>query len=49
MEMLKQFIENEKDDVNFDISILCKSFNEVYGAWSNAQNRKLYEEIKTLA
>lgn len=49
MEMLKQFIENEKDDVNFDISILCKSFNEVYGAWSNAQNRKLYEEIKALA
>lgn len=49
MEMLKQFIDNEKDDINFDISILCRSFNEPYGIWSNEQNSELYKEIKALA
>ncbi len=51
MEILKQFIENEKDDGNFDISILlCRSFNERFGngIWSNKQNSKLYKEIKAL-
>lgn len=48
MEMLKQFISNEIDDVNFDISILCRSLNEPYGIWSNDQNSELYKEIKKL-
>lgn len=48
MEMLKQFIEIEKEDINFDISLLFHSYNEQFGTWSNEQNRKIYEEIKTL-
>ena len=43
--LLKQFIEIEKNDSHFDISMLCKSFNENYGGWSNKQNAKLYKEI----
>lgn len=48
MQLLKQFIENEKDDANFDISILCRSFNESFGLWSDEQNSKLYAEIRAL-
>lgn len=50
IEMLKQFIEIEKkDDVNFDISILCRSFNEKWGtSWTNKKNSKLYKEIVAL-
>lgn len=47
MKLLKQFIDNEKDD-DFDVSILCTSFNETFGLWSNKQNSKLYEEIRNL-
>lgn len=48
IEMLKQFIENEKDDANFDVSILCRSYNERYGKWTNEKNSKLYKEITAL-
>lgn len=48
MEMLKQFIEIEKDEAGFDNSRLFKSFNEKYGLWSNEQNCKLYKEISAL-
>lgn len=48
MEMLKQFINDEKDDADFDVSVLCRSFNEPFGIWSDKQNSKLYKEIKAL-
>ena len=48
MEMLKQFIENEKNSGNFSVSILCRSFNNTFGTWSDSQNSKLYKEIKAL-
>lgn len=48
MKLLKQFIDIEKDDEGFDISILCTSFNEhlgAFGTWDSSQNYKLYKEI----
>lgn len=49
MKILKQFIDYEKSDETFDISILCRSFNEAFGLWSNELNSKLYNEIRALA
>ena len=49
IKLLKQFIDYEKNDVNFDVSILCRSFNEPFGLWSDEQNSKLYTEIIALA
>lgn len=53
MKLLKQFLDNEKGRIvlgKFEInaSSLCKSYNEIFGIWSNKQNNKLYEEIKAL-
>jgi len=46
--LLKQFIAFEEDNEFFNVSMLCKSFNEKYGGWSDKQNRKLYAEIRAL-
>lgn len=47
-ELLKLFITVEKDNVDFDISDLCRSFNEKYGIWTNKQNNKIYDKIESL-
>lgn len=48
IELLKQFVEYEKNDEDFDVSVLCRSFNEPYGLWSNKKNSKLYAKIRSL-
>lgn len=48
MELLRQFIDIEKDNEYFDVSALCRSFNEKYGLWSSKQNLNLYKEICAL-
>lgn len=48
IEMLKQFVEIEKDSGYFDISRLCRSYNEKYGEWTNEKNSELYKEITAL-
>lgn len=48
MKMLSQFLEIEKDDKDFDVSFLCRSYNQQYGLWDGKQNNKLYQEIQAL-
>ena len=46
--ILKEFIEFEKSDRNFQIEKLFTSFNESYGTWDRSKNKKLFNEIKKL-
>ena len=48
MKLLKQFIDNEKDDIDFDIKNLCQSYNKQFGNWDDKQNIELYKEIIAL-
>jgi len=46
--LLKDFIEFEKTNKSFRVSLLCSSFNDCFGYWNSEQNSKLYAEIKAL-
>ena len=46
--ILKQFIDIEEATPNFDVDILCHSFNQRYGLWNDRKNKKLYTEIRRL-
>lgn len=46
--ILKQFIEIEASNPEFDISMLCRSFNNQYGIWSDSKNAELYDIICSL-
>ena len=45
LEIIKQFIEIESENADFNISILFSSFNEQYGIWSKQKNKDIYSEI----
>ena len=49
LSILRQFIDIEETTQNFDIDILCHSFNQRYGLWSDRKNKKLYAEIRALS
>lgn len=49
LSILKQFIDIMKDNPDFNISMLCKSFNQPYGLWDDKKNKKIYKKIKSLS
>lgn len=46
--ILKQFIDVEKSNPNFEINMLCRSYNQQYGLWDDEKNEDLYAKIKEL-
>ena len=46
--ILKQFVDFEKNNPEFEIEMLCRSFNKQYGLWSDEQNIDIYSKILTL-
>lgn len=46
--ILQQFLVIEKNNSDFSISLLLKSFNEPYGLWNDKNNKELYNEIISL-
>ena len=48
LEILKQFVEIEKDNPEFRIEMLCRCYGEQFGSWSNEQNFDVYMDILTL-
>lgn len=48
LEIIKQFIEIEHTNPDFNISVLFSSFNEQYGIWSREKNKDIYSEIVKL-
>ena len=46
--LIKRFLTNCSDNPYFEEECLYSSFNEQYGLWSKKQNKKIFEEIKSL-
>lgn len=49
LQLLKQFIDIEKDDERFSLALLCHSYHARYGLWSEERNSEIYEEIEAIA
>lgn len=47
-EILRKFITIEKMNSSFSINMLCKSYNEPFGLWSNKKNEAIYDAIRGL-
>lgn len=48
LEILKQFIDIEKNSPYFKISMLYSSYNDKFGLWDIKNNKALYDEIRAL-
>ena len=46
--LLKRFKKSCNNDRFYIESCLCTSFNEVFGLWSRAKNKEIFEQIKKL-
>lgn len=49
LQLLKQFIDIEKNDERFSLALLCHSYHAQYGLWSEERNSEIYEEIEAIA
>jgi len=48
LKILEMLILVEKNDKDFNLGLLCHSFNDFFGYWSDGLNQDLYDEIKML-
>ena len=48
LKIIEMLIVAEKDDKDFNLGLLCHSFNGFFGYWSDDLNRGLYDEIEMI-
>lgn len=48
LSILKQFIDIMRCNPDFEIDMLCRSYNQPFGLWDEKKNKRIYEKIKSL-